>query len=232
MSALVDRDAMSGPVLYTSEPAHHPLAETGVYQDPYDASAQDMTVLSPTSRPAGKPPTNLAQLRADFGAHFEANYQRLVAQLFAITLSSAEAHDVVQDAYSRAWRQWATISRLRDPAGWVRRVAVRSTIRSWRRALSAVGLSKPRPAGEVADPRTAALLAALGRLSIAERRVVVLHHMAGWSPSEIAVVERSAPGSVTVRLERAAQVVTEGMADVLPEILGPYRPARGEERYP
>ena len=35
------------------------------------------------------------QLRADFGAHFEANYQRLVAQLYAITLNPAEAHDVV-----------------------------------------------------------------------------------------------------------------------------------------
>jgi RNA polymerase sigma-70 factor (ECF subfamily) len=188
-------------------------------------------VLTPTRRAAGHPPVGRAPLRADFGAHFEANYQRLVAQLFAITLSSAEAHDVVQDAYSRAWRQWASISRLRDPAGWVRRVAVRSTIRSWRRAMSALGIGRPRPVGDIADPRTAALLAALGRLSIAERRAVVLHHMVGWSLAEIAVVERSSPGSVGVRLARATQVVTEGMADVLPEILGAYRPLHGEERY-
>ena len=33
-----------------------------------------------------------AQLRVDFGAHLEANYQRLVAQLYAITLDPAEAH--------------------------------------------------------------------------------------------------------------------------------------------
>ena len=74
-----------------------------------------------------------AQLRIDFGAHLEANYRRLVAQLYAITFDPAEAHSAVQDAYSRAWRTWATVSRSPDSVGWVRRVAVRSTIRSWRR---------------------------------------------------------------------------------------------------
>ena len=221
---MAERRIAPGPALYTPE--------SGVYQDPYDASSHELTVLTPTRQPPGRPPMTQGQLRADFGAHFEANYQRLVAQLFAITLSSAEAHDVVQDAYSRAWRQWAAISRLRDPAGWVRRVAVRSTIRSWRRAMAAIGIGRPRPVGDVADARTAALLAALGRLSIAERRAVVLHHMVGWSAAEIAVVERSSPGSVTVRLARANQVVTEGMADVLPEVLGHYRPPYGEERFP
>jgi RNA polymerase sigma-70 factor (ECF subfamily) len=221
---MADRRYASGPALYTPE--------TGVYSDPYDSSGHELTVLTPMQRAAGRPVLTRAQLRADFGAHFEANYQRLVAQLFAITLSSAEAHDVVQDAYSRAWRQWASISRLRDPAGWIRRVAVRSTIRSWRRALAAVGVGRPRPVGDIADARTAAMLAALGRLSIAERRAVVLHYMVGWSPAEIAVVERSTPGSVSVRLARATQVVTEGMADVLSEVLGPYRPAAyGEEHF-
>ena len=61
------------------------------------------------------PSGSLAALRIDFGAHLEANYQRLVAQLYAITLDPGEAHDVVQDAYSRAWRNWATISRKPDP---------------------------------------------------------------------------------------------------------------------
>lgn len=193
--------------------------------DPYDNAAHELTVAAAANRPArpGAPVRN--RLRADFGAHFEANYQRLVAQVYAITLNSAEAHDVVQDAYSRAWKQWASVGRMRDPAEWVRRVAVRSTIRSWRRALSALGFGRPRPFGDIADRRTAALLAALARLPVAERRAVVLHHMVGWSAAEIAVVERSSPGAVGVRLNRASQVVVEGMADVLSEVLGSY----GEE---
>jgi RNA polymerase sigma-70 factor (ECF subfamily) len=160
--------------------------------------------------------------RTDFGAHFEANYQRLVAQLFAITLNSAEAHDVVQDAYSRAWRQWSAIGRSPDPAAWIRRIAVRSTVRSWRRNLARIGIGRPQPvADEAVDPRTAAVLAALARLSISERRAVVLHHMAGWSVAEIATVERSTPGAVNVRLAKAARVVGNAL-DTAPDTLGGY----------
>jgi DNA-directed RNA polymerase specialized sigma24 family protein len=62
-----------------------------------------------------RPPLRPDELRADFGAHFEANYQRLVAQLYAITLNPAEAHDVVREAYSRAWRRWADVGSSADP---------------------------------------------------------------------------------------------------------------------
>ena len=167
-------------------------------------------------RPAGTP----AQLRVDFGAHLEANYQRLVAQLYAITLDPGEAHDVVQDAYSRAWRNWAEIGRSPDPSAWIRWVAVRSTIRSWRRFLATFGIGRPKAIGEGADPRTRALLAALGRLPLGERRAVVLCHMAGASPQEVAALERVPVGLIESRLTRARHVITDGMADVLPEVLG------------
>lgn len=161
-------------------------------------------------------------LRADFGAHFEANYQRLVAQLYAITLDPAEAHDAVQEAYSRAWRDWARIRSSPDAAGWVRRVAIRSTIRSWRRLAARFGLGRAqrRSIEEAADPRTRALLSALRRLTPAERRAVVLTHMVGAPLEEIAALEGAPVDVVQSRLARARQVVTEGMADVLPEILG------------
>ena len=96
-----------------------------------DAGYDDPGYATPASAPL-RP----EELRADFGAHFEGHYQRLVAQLYAITLNPAEAHDVVREAYSRAWRKWAEIGASADPAAWVRRVAVRSTMRSWRRAVA------------------------------------------------------------------------------------------------
>ena len=167
----------------------------------------------------GGPAMSAAQLRVDFGAHLEANYQRLVAQLYAITLDPGEAHDVVQDAYSRAWRNWAVIGRSPDPSAWIRRVAVRSTIRSWRRMLARIGIGRPRPIGDGVDSRTGALLIALGKLSAAERRAVVLAHMAGVSLGEISALEQVSIGSVQARLSRARQVVSEGMAAVLPQVL-------------
>lgn len=217
VSAVVDRRTSavaSGPLRPAD--AGHPG-----YGDDYDTAYaadddHDLTVAAPISGRPRRGPVGRVQLRADFGAHFEDNYQRLVAQLFAITLNSGEAHEVVQDAYSRAWRQWATISRLRDPSEWIRRVAVRSTIRSWRRYLARIGFGRPQPIGDDAvEPRTAVMLSALGRLSTGERRAIVLHHMVGWSIAEIAVVERSSPGSVSVRLARAARYVGRALPDLV-----------------
>lgn len=170
-------------------------------------------------------------LRVDFGAHLEAHYQRLVAQLYAITLDPGEAHEAVQDAYSRAWRRWSQVGSGPDPTGWVRRVAVRSTHRSWRRPLRRVGLVRPRPIGD-GDSRTTALLAALARLSPAERRVVVLFHMVGLDRGEIAALERISTAGVRDRLGRAHQVVSEGLADELPSALGFVDPPSGDERHP
>lgn len=162
----------------------------------------------------------LARLRIDFGAHLEANYQRLVAQLYAITLDAGEAHDAVQEAYSRAWRQWAVISRQPDPTSWVRSVAVRSTTRSWRRTMAKFGLRRHARPLEGVDPRTAALLGALARLGAPERRAVVLHHMAGAGIDEIALVEQVDGGVIEERLAAAQHVVVEGLADELPAVLG------------
>lgn len=151
-----------------------------------------------------------AQLRVDFGAHLEANYRRLVAQLYAITLDPAEAHSAVQDAYSRAWRSWATVSRSPDSVGWVRRVAVRSTIRSWRR----LRLRSRRYVGPGPETPTGALLAALRALPAAERRCVVLHHMAGAPVKEIAAVEGVPVGTTAARLARAQKVVSNNLIEL------------------
>lgn len=202
----------------------------------------DAVPLADAAGPAGVEPDHEGwtppgtDLRADFGAHFEAHYPRLVAQLFAITLDSGEAHELVQEAYSRAWRRWSEVREGPDPAGWVRRVAVRSSMRSWRQMLSRVGLRSPHvPDSETVDPRTRAVLGALARLGAPERRCIVLTHMAGMAPTEVAALERVSAGTVAARLSRARGVVAEGMADVLPQVLGvdpDVPPARAEYSSP
>lgn len=162
------------------------------------------------------------ELRADYGAHLETHYPRLVAQLYAITLDPQVAHDAVQDAYSRAWRRWEELRSRddggpEDPAvGWVRRVAIRISMRG--------RLLRGRPqytATEDTDPRTAAVLEALARLSGADRRAVVLHHMAGLDTAAVAELERASERTVRGRLARGREAVTEGMAGVLDQIVGP-----------
>jgi DNA-directed RNA polymerase specialized sigma24 family protein len=159
-------------------------------------------------RSASATPMTAQELRADFGAHLEANYQQLVAQLYAITLDADRAHECVQDAYSRAWRDWARIGRSPDPTGWVRTVAVRSTIRPWLERLARFGLRQPTPAVDRGlDPRTTALLGALRELRPPERRSVVLHHMVGLSRVKIAAVERVPPSTIHARLGRGRWAV-------------------------
>lgn len=159
--------------------------------------------------------------RTDFGAHFEAHYQRLVAQLYAITLDSGQAHDVVQDAYARAWRRWPTVGRSNDPAGWVRSVAVRSTFRSWRGVLARIGLGGSARTETGGDPRTAAMLDGLRRLPAPERRAIVLTYMAGCSLEEIATIEQASIHTLQARLSRGRRMLTEHLAGDLPVVLGP-----------
>lgn len=198
----------------------------------YADEARDAPVEGPAqvlSRPEQLRPEQLrpGQLRADFGAHFEAHYQRLVAQLYAITLNPAEAHDVVREAYSRAWRRWAEIGASADPAAWVRRVAVRSTTSSWRRVVARISPGRRRALADGGEPRTRALLLALGRLRDAERRAIVLVDMAGVAVAEVAVLEQVPPGTVAARLSRARRVVGDVLAEagsVVPaSALGPGR---------
>jgi len=186
--------------------------ETSVPGSGADDPSEDPGVAGHAAEVVQDAPVAPRPLRADFGDHFEANYPRLVAQLYAITLDSAEAHDAVQDAYARAWKSWSTIGRSPDPSAWVRRVAVRSTIRSWRRWIRRG--ARPVPAG--ADGVTGALLEALRGLAPPERRCVVLHHMAGASTAEIAAIEGVSPGTVGARLRRAQVAVADVLQDAAP----------------
>jgi DNA-directed RNA polymerase specialized sigma24 family protein len=202
-----------------ADPADPRYAEAGYSETEYaeypDAEYADPGYADPAQVDQYAAPTPLRpeQLRADFGAHFEAHYQRLVAQLYAITLNPAEAHDVVREAYSRAWRKWAEIGVSTDPAAWVRRVAVRITMRSWRRTVARMTPGRRRALADGGEPRTRAVLLALGRLHDPERRAVVLVDMAGVPVVEVAALEQVPPGTVAARLSRARRVVGDALAE-------------------
>jgi RNA polymerase sigma-70 factor (ECF subfamily) len=227
VSVLADHRADPGDDIPAtpSAPADGHAGMTGDAATPEPARIEPMARTTAAADPV-RSPLRPDQLRADFGAHFEANYQRLVAQLYAITLNPAEAHDVVREAYSRAWRRWAEVGSSADPTAWVRRVAVRSTMRSWRRTVARLAPGRRR--GTLVDggePRTRAALTALGRLPDTERRAVVLVDMAGVPVVEVAALEQVPPGTVAARLSRARRVVGDALADVAPATpvsIGPY----------
>jgi RNA polymerase sigma-70 factor (ECF subfamily) len=55
-----------------------------------------------------------------FDDFYAGSVGRVISQLYAMTGDRAEAEDVVQEAFTRAWQRWDKISGYADPEGWVR----------------------------------------------------------------------------------------------------------------
>jgi RNA polymerase sigma-70 factor (ECF subfamily) len=87
----------------------------------------------------------------------------------------------------------------------VRQVATRQAISGWRRrrtARSFLARSRPPEHAPPPDETSVALVAALRQLPQAQRRALVLHHLAGLSVADIAAAERCPEGTVKARLSR------------------------------
>ena len=141
----------------------------------------------------------------DFTAFYNATWPRTVACAYAMTGDLGEAEDLAQEAYSRAWPRWSSLTEYEDPGAWVRHVATRLAVSRWRRTRTAAGfLARSRSPEPVAPPSeaTAALVEALKQLPEAQRRAVVLHHLGELPVVEIARIERCPEGTVKARLSR------------------------------
>lgn len=125
---------------------------------------------------------------SDFDEFYAANFGALVVQLRAGTGDLAEAQDVVQEAFCRAWSRWADLVRYDDPVAWVRRVAWNLAFSGWRRRRTARNYLTRQRISTVdgPGPDRVALNAALARLPVNQRKAVVLHYLAGLSTHEIA----------------------------------------------
>jgi RNA polymerase sigma-70 factor (ECF subfamily) len=109
------------------------------------------------------------------------------------------------EALARAYERWDEVGAMRNPAGWVFRVAVNLGRNRLRRRLlerrKPVPPDRDRPDIEgVADP---AVAHALAQLPLDQRVVVVLRFHLDWSIDEIAEAVDCASGTVKSRLHRA-----------------------------
>lgn len=147
--------------------------------------------------------------QAAFDEFYLGTRLHLLRQLTMMTGDREVAADVLQEAYARAWQRWRRVSRLSDPAAWVRTVAWRVAISQHRRSLVASDRLRRFFAPEVtADPtpvsdRALDLRAALRLLSPEHRRVLVLYEMCGLSIAQVAAETDVAEGTVKSRLARA-----------------------------
>jgi len=140
----------------------------------------------------------------DFAEFYAASFGRLTVQLHAFTGSHADAQDLVQEAFCRAYSRWSTIATYDDPLAWVRRVAWNLAVSRWRRAGLLRLWHRDLTPPDVAPPgdEHVELVRALAKLNPKHRQAVVLHYLSDMPVAEIALFCDVAEGTVKAWLHR------------------------------
>jgi RNA polymerase sigma-70 factor (ECF subfamily) len=130
---------------------------------------------------------------------------RMVRYGYALTGELAEAQDIVQEAYTKAWRHWRTVATHPAPEAWLRPTISRLATDRWRRLSGWWNvLSRTGPPEPVAPPGedTVVLTAALRRLPAHLRQAISLHYLFDLSVAQIAEETGAPVGTVTSWLHR------------------------------
>ncbi|SDT69775.1 RNA polymerase sigma factor [Actinoplanes derwentensis] len=143
---------------------------------------------------------------ADFDSFYIATVRRVVLYLYAAGGDRAEAQDIAQEAYARAWQHWGRVAGYEDPEAWVRQVAWRLMLNRWRslrRWVAARARLEPSETVGGPSPDRVAVIGALQRLPSAQRQVVALYYLLDVPVQEIAATVGVPVGTVKARLSRA-----------------------------
>jgi RNA polymerase sigma-70 factor, ECF subfamily len=145
-----------------------------------------------------------------FDAFYRATRQRMFQCMYALTGDAAEAQDAVQEAYTRAWERWSTVSGYADAEAWVRTVARRIAVSRWRRARNRLAVYRRMgalPSLPGPGPDAVALVTALAQLPLAQRITIVLHHLMDLPVVDVARETGVPVGTVKARLSRGRRAL-------------------------
>jgi RNA polymerase sigma factor (sigma-70 family) len=150
-----------------------------------------------------------------FEAFYDTSRDRIASAL-ALTLRDRDlAGEAADEAMTRAYARWSTVSALDNPAGWAYRVGL-----NWGRSVVRRRLRPRRPVHErdgellpIADP---AVAAAIAKLDVDQRAVVVCRYFFDWSEAQIATALDIKPGTVKSRLHRALTQLETRLAHLAP----------------
>lgn len=134
---------------------------------------------------------------------FYRTHRELVFRALLVTLRNPEAAaEAVDEAMTRALKQWDRLVAYERPDRWVYRVGLNWAISAWRRTRREVFdiLVEPSTEDDLPDPEVAK---ALARLPVRFRAVVVCRYYLDWSIDDTAQALGISPGTVKSRLSRA-----------------------------
>lgn len=126
-------------------------------------------------------------LPLSFDRFFEQEQERLLRTLSVITGSRREAEDLAQEAFTKVFERWESVSVMDEPAGYLHRTAMNLFRNQYRRAKvaigRAVGFGPPQDVFKAVEDRDAAARA-LGALTARQRAALVLTEALGYSGEE------------------------------------------------
>jgi len=141
-----------------------------------------------------------------FEAFFETEARTLFRRLCAVTGNSAEAEEIMQDAFLALWERWDRVGAIDDPTAYLYRTAMNVFRRRSRRAALAVrrALSPapdPAPFAEIDEQQD--VVAALAELTPRQRAALVLTDVMDYSSEEAGRALGVKPGTVRGLASRA-----------------------------
>ena len=142
---------------------------------------------------------------------FEVSYRRLVVQLYAVTGDSAEAEDLVQEAFVRAAAAGRRFLKVENHEAWLRTAAINLHRNRWRkmRNFSKIRYRLERPTDLPGLEEHVAVVTALRRLPAHQREVLALYYLADLPVAEVAATLGCAVGTVKSRLKRGREALAE-----------------------
>jgi RNA polymerase sigma-70 factor (ECF subfamily) len=171
---------------------------------------------------------------ADFDDFYAATARRVIRHAYALTGNIADAQDVAQEAFARAWQRWDSVRACDSPEAWVRRVATNLATSRFRRDRTARAAAHQLIARDVPEisPDTVALIAGLRQLPERQRVVLVLHYLADLPVGQIAAELRCPVGSVKAWLSRGRDALAAALADDTGRPQAGPRPDQTRKRTP
>lgn len=143
----------------------------------------------------------------DFDAFYGRGYRRCIALGYVLAGSAADADDLVQEAFSTAYRRWSQIANYDDPLAWVRKVMVNNAMsrtRRLRREVSALARFGNRPStpSPAIDERDRELWLLVSKLPKQQAAAIALHYVDDLTVDSIADVLGCSAGTVKTHLSR------------------------------
>lgn len=185
----------------------------------------DLSHLAPVPRPRARSERALLREAAHGSEEalaelFRTNWPSAYRAAFLIVQDHSAAEDIAQEALVAAIRNLRRFDRRRPLAPWLHRIVVNRAI-DWTRVrkLRAEVLAPARENSDDREPHdrySDPVLAGLAALPADQRAVVVLRHLLGYRPGEIASMIGVPRGTVNSRLRRGLDVLKTKLEEGVP----------------